>query len=132
MPEFFHYTCDHGLESLGDEGKLLPGAAFIAARVYDRMPAWQQTLADLIWLTDLDYPMRDALGLTSVRLACDRTRHRYRVVGYVPMRYTATRRDLPKRLRDEVESASGALPRHWWVAHTPVPVVYDPIPRGVA
>jgi hypothetical protein len=124
---FYHYTCDHGHEEIGDSGHLKPLSALVGPASYASWSKWQLPMAELIWLTDLNEPIRDGLGLTMKQSTCDRTRHRYRAVGYLPARYTAIRRDLPKRLRDDLESVPGVLPAHWWVAWTPVPVVYDPI-----
>lgn len=126
---FYHYTCDHGHEAIGAAGSLKPPSELVDPSTYANWPQWQRPLMEMIWLTDLPEPIREALGLTR-KTTCDRTVHRYRVVGFIPMRYTAIRRDLPKRLRGDLESASGALPVHWWVAYTPVPVVYDPILTG--
>lgn len=44
-------------------------------------PQPQPTLGGvrLLWLTDLMVPRREALGLTSSLLSCDRLAHRYRV-----------------------------------------------------
>jgi hypothetical protein len=93
----YHYTCDHGRAELGDSGKLIPPTALIPPSAISRHPKWQQTLFDLIWLTDLDVPLREALGLTSNTVTCDRTQFRYRVEGYSAMRWTVVRRDFPKK-----------------------------------
>ena len=124
---WYHYTCDHGHHGITVDGTLLPTRELIDPSVYQQTPAWRRALLDLIWLTDLDAPDRAALGPTSHSLTCDRTRHRWRAIDYTPMRYTAIRRDLPQQTRRELESATGVLPMHWWVAYTPVPAVYDPI-----
>ena len=127
MKTLWHYTCDHAQDSIGDEGLLVPALAQIGAAAAGRMPSWEKAVAGLVWLTDLDSPLRNELGLTSNSIGCDRTRHRYRVVGYSAVHYPTIRRDLPKRAREALESAEGAMPMHWFVAYTPVPVVYDPI-----
>ena len=115
----YHYTCSHGRADLGDEGHLLPGASLTSAQL--AMP-WT---ASLVWLTDLPAPIRDALGLTSNFIRCDRTRYRYRVVDPThTVRWVLVARNYP---RAEIENAPGVLPMHWWVADRPVPVVYDPI-----
>jgi hypothetical protein len=125
---FWHFTCDHGRRGIGDTGMLVSASTQVDPDRLHRLPAWRRALMDIIWLTDLDVPDRLALGLTSKMLDCDRTAHRYRATTYKPIRYVSFRRDLPKRLRDELEDASGALPMHWWMAYTPVSVVYDPLP----
>jgi hypothetical protein len=124
---FWHYTCDHGHRGISVDGKLVTPVTLAKSTAYERWPAWRRALLDIIWMTDLDAPDRAALGLTRNTIPCDRTAHRYRVVGYNPIRYADFRRDLPKRLRDHLEEAPGVLPMHWWMAYTPVPVVYDPI-----
>jgi hypothetical protein len=125
---WYHYTCSHGHAGITKTGRVLSTVDLVAqAGTVATMSAEVRRTAELIWLTDLAEPIRDALGLTSEAIACDRTRYRWRVVDYKPVRYVAMRRDLPRALRDSLESAHGALPMHWWVAYTPVPVVYDPI-----
>ena len=105
-PTLWHYTCQHAHDKITDT--LRPG------------------LDGFVWLTDLDAPYMQALGLTRYLLACDRTAHRYRVTDtrdvmpYVTIRSTL---DTLRRVGLEVD---GTLPRHWYVSTTHVPVVYDP------
>ncbi len=129
---FWHYTCTHAHAKIGVTGTLTPLRDLVSDEAFAGWPAWRKRTLDIVWLTNLDQPWREALGLTSKTLGCDRTAHRYRVIGYSPMRYTAVRRDLPKLLRDGLENAPGAMPVHWWLAYTPVPVVYDPVLVGAA
>lgn len=130
---FWHYTCEHSQRKMGDTGMLLPLRQLVGADPLARhLSGFRAPLGHIIWLTDLDSPIADALGLTRNSLRCDRTAHRYRVVDYVPMHYPSVRRHLSKKLRDELETAPGAMPSHWYVAYTPVPVVYDPILSAVA
>lgn len=124
---WWHFTCNHGHAGIVKTGRLLPTTSLVDASAVARMAATQRRVAELVWLTDLADPVRDALGLTSHEIACDRTQHRWRAVNYRPIRYTTIRRDLPQPVRAGLESAPGVLPMHWWVAYTPVPVVYDPI-----
>ena len=124
---FWHYTCEHGRKEIGETGRLISATALAGPQRFALMPKWQQLIASIIWLTDMDLPDRAALGLTRNTITCDRGAHRYRVVDYMPIRYVDHRRELPKRMRDELESAPGVRPMHWWMAYTPVPVVYDPI-----
>jgi hypothetical protein len=116
----YHYTCDHGHALLGSgSAVLVPGQ-----EQTDKQVPWP---GRLVWLTDLDKPVRDALGLTSHILACDRTRHRYRVTNPDrTVRWVTVARNYP---RDEIEAELGARPMHWWVSPGPVPVVYDPLAR---
>lgn len=123
--DLWHYTCDHAARKI--DGVLTPGAdrieriAELAKRGL-RVP-WTTRL---VWLTDLDYPDRDALGLTSTLLTCDRTAHRYRVLDVdqcVP--WTSVRRDFPRH--EWIEAAPGVMPRHWFVAFGPIRCEYAPI-----
>lgn len=124
----YHYTCQHGRDGLGEDGRLLtlaqqnPGVG---------MPPAIQELSQLIWLTDLETPNRAALGLTSRLLRCDRIQYRYRVTDpSVARPWVDMRRSATPALVAELESAFGALPMHWWVATAPVRVQYAPM-RGV-
>lgn len=112
VPTLYHYTC-------------ADGAALIDAELVLR-PNEHPMLPDvpLVWLTDLDSPVRGALGLTmGARITCDRTRHRYTVAdpdGCIP--WVALARLLPRHVRDAFE-APPAMPMHWWVSAQPVPVL---------
>lgn len=132
----WHYTCDHGRDGIGDFGVLRSTVDLStkAAAVAKRDPRLRELLS-WVWLTDLDTPMRDALGLTSYLSECDRTAHRYQVLdgraGIV--RWTEARRYFAGELRDELEGAPGAMPRHWFVAPSGVVrVVYLPLVRASA
>jgi hypothetical protein len=116
----FHYTCDHGAERIDGDGFLLPSP--------------HPLLPDAVtWATDLDEPLRPALGLTSDSglITCDRGTVRYEVQpveveagAFVPwVRYA---RPLSWQVRHALEAARGAMPMHWYVARRPVAVV----PRG--
>lgn len=78
------------------------------------------------WFTDLDVPIRDALGLTSTILACDRTRCRFRVTDastVTPWVQAAARRTPWGQY---LEQTDGARPMHWYVSTEPVPVIEAP------
>ena len=112
----YHYTCDHGHRLIG--GTIVPGET-LGRYDYDGPHVYA-------WFTDLAHPNRDALGLTSTILSCDRIEHRYRVTDTRDLIHWAhVRRDHPWAAL--LESAPGARPMHWWVARHPVPVTYDPI-----
>jgi len=116
----YHYTCSHGHDSLGAGGLLQPGST-LAPQL--NMP-W---MTEFVWLTDMAVPERDALGLTMRVTRCDRMRYRYRVAddnGVLP--WTVVARTLHRGFRDEVESAPGVRPAHWFVSRSPVPAVLDP------
>lgn len=107
----FHYTCDHAVSAIRLEGVLRPSPHL--------------ALPDpLVWLTDLDQPWREELGLTSRITACDRTAHRFTVDveadAVLPWGVYAHRRRISREIRDGLEG--GALPMHWWVALDPIPI----------
>lgn len=110
LPTLYHYTCDHGHQGIGS------GTGVLLAR-------------GLAWLTDLEVPIRDALGLTSVILSCDRTRHRYRATDALEhvRPWMEVRRQVPAAWVEALETTPGAAPRHWWVSSWPVMVEYDPL-----
>lgn len=115
MTILYHYTCGHTRVKLGSRTATL------------RPNTVPGLMSPLVWLTDLDKPIADALGLTSLLLLCDRTEHRYRVTDNTSAaRWISVRRRHP--LRHALESAPGARPMHWWVSSLPVPVIYDPLP----
>ena len=68
-----------------------------------------------LWLTDLDVPFRDALGLTSNILDCDRTEFQLRLSDPSHAKpWTEVRRDYPELWN--LERAYGAQPMHWYVS----------------
>jgi hypothetical protein len=106
----YHYTCaDHGRPGIDRDGVLRPNSH-----------PWLAT--PLVWLTDLDQPWREALGLTSNLLSCDRAAVRYTADPSGCVRWTVWARRLPRDLREVFESAPGVLPGHWWVSERPLPV----------
>ena len=120
VSELYHYTCDHGHRLI--DRYVVPG---------DSLGRYDLDGPHIYaWFTDLARPLRDALGLTSTILSCDRTQHRYRVTDRRDLiHWRHVRRDHAWAI--DLESAPGARLMHWWVARHPVPVVYDPI-RGAA
>jgi hypothetical protein len=118
----YHYTCEHGRESIGRRGFVLPMADHApraAALLHERY----RGMATLAWFTDLDAPVADALGLTGRTIQCDRTAYRYRVTdtaGIIAWLRTPARGTFWGR---QLEREPGSLPRHWYVTRTPVPVV---------
>jgi len=124
--ELYHYTCEHSAEALGKgEVTLLPMVDLIGKP--DPVPdLWWPGRA--VWLTDLDRPERNALGLTSNILLCDRTTHRYRVLSAARVyRWTTFARTLPRESRALLEYTYLARPAHWFVSAHPVPAVFDPV-----
>lgn len=122
-PALYHYTCDHGHSVLGQSGTLLPGSMLVDEDVPLPWPS------QYLWLTDLDVPRRNALGLTQHVISCDRTQYRYRATNTTTtVRWLAlTARDHHLAELGRVLTTRGADPRHWWVSTEPVPAVYDPL-----
>lgn len=116
MNRLYHYTCGHGRQRIGSMGRLLPNG------IPGVIPA-------LVWLTDQDQPDREALGLTSTFIACDRLEHRYAI-------HPADARDSAVRWLDSPARAGmppaavadlehGRDPELWYVAAVPVRAVVD-------
>jgi hypothetical protein len=121
----WHYTCYHGRRGIGKEGVLLSIAARFGG--VPGVPAEVRRNLELIWLTNLDVPHADALGLTRRVIRCDRTRYRYRVTDPAAAApWMDVRADYPPEFVTTLEGVAGVMPRHWWVATQPVPVRYAP------
>lgn len=107
----YHYTCNHGLNGIIADRKLLPNP-----HPWIGHP--------LVWLTDLDVPDRAGLGLTAHHITCDRTENRVEV-AYNPVirpwTEWATWTQVPYLVRDTIEGGGG-LPMHWWVSTVAVPL----------
>lgn len=125
-PTLYHYTCVHSRRQIGDAGILKPAGSLIDAEL-DGSP--ESMAARFVWLTDLRTPVRDALGLTSVLLKCDRTQYRYRVGDHeTALPWIEVRRmAIAKGFGPQVEAleSGDARPRHWWVSPWPVAVELD-------
>ena len=108
----WHYTCSHSADGIRADRELRPHP-----QVWLPEP--------LVWLTDLDDAWREALGLTSHTLRCDRTEHRFQVLDTAGVvwwpTYARTIR-LAGAVRQGYDQAPGAQPVHWWVSTEPVPV----------
>jgi hypothetical protein len=92
-------------------------------RLTERMPADRQWMLTIAWFTDLPEPMREALGLTSATLPCDRTEWRVTVSDpsmLIPWSRFARDRGVPRRQREDLERYG--RPAHWWVSEEPVPI----------
>lgn len=124
MSALYHFTCEHGYADLGpatfeEPAEVKPGVLITPDK---RLP-WTSKFA---WFTDMPNPDRESTGLTSILTKCDRLAYRYRVLdddGIQP--WTDVARYLP-RVREQIEQADGARPRHWYVSLTPVLVYYSP------
>ena len=107
----YHYTCRDGERGIDHDGFVRPNA-------HPFLPK------PLVWATDLATPYREPLGLTSFSLSCDRTEVCYEVAteGFVPWVRWA-RDHVHWSVREELESAPGVMPRHWWVSEVAAEVV---------
>lgn len=109
----YHYTCTHAWPKIQKARQLIP------------MP--QPILAEpLIWLTTLDVideQARDALGLTSNLLSCDRTQVRVDVGAdcALPWNVYANAANVPKYIRNLLETLP-ADPASWWISTSPIPL----------
>lgn len=117
----YHYACSHTVELLGSPARLLP--AWEHAPNTRGLPhsRW-------LWLTDLATPDTWGLGLTGLITRCDRTEYRYEITEHgLVVPWTSVRRSMPPEIREDLEGAPGALPRHWFVTEDPaVGVLSDP------
>lgn len=116
-PALWHFTCRHGAKRIGRGNALLVPQGGIHP-----VAGWPP----LLWFTVLAEPDREATGLTSETISCDRMEHRYAVgPGSVCVPWLAS----PWR----ASTASGLLadledygdPEHWWVADRAVKARWD-------
>ena len=111
MTALYHYTCQHSRPGILAAGALRPNP-------HPWLPE------PLVWLTDLPEAWREALGLTSHTLRCDRTAYRFKAADTrTAIRWLTYRRSLPVHVAAAIESTPGAMPAHWWISTTPVPIV---------
>lgn len=111
-PVLYHYTCtDHGHPGIYGSGEVRPG------------------MDGVVWLTDLEVPVRDAIGLTRVSTKCDRGAVRYRVdtADRRVVSWMEFRRGVTRDIIDDLETFPGAMSRHWFVALEAMPATYDPV-----
>lgn len=106
----YHFCCDHSVEGVRADGEVKP------------MSTHPYLGVALAWFTDLDFPDRDGLGLTSDFIGCDRTEWRVTVEGNAETWTSWARRHQVRReVRDILEEF--ARPAHWWVSESPLRVV---------
>lgn len=123
MTALYHYTCAHRAPLVRADGVVIPG------HHQKRDPGYSSGIraipwAAFAWLTDLEVPAREPLGLTMDLLRCDRTEFRFRAVeGAVLVPWVSVRRMYPWSVYLE---QAGARPAHWYVSPDPVPVIESP------
>ena len=121
MPDLFHFTCAHRAPLIRADGYVRPLAELLDTEPARLVVPW----GAFAWFTDLAVPIRDALGLTSSILKCDRTEYRFRVFPPVEVtQWASVRREFPWAW--ELETADGARPMHWWISADPIPVIEAP------
>jgi len=104
----YHFTCSHGAEGLGRSGFLNPTPHPLLG-------------SSLSWMTSLPDPARDAVGLTSTILDCDRMETRWKVTDQTRCRrWVDIRHEFNSDAVEILEAFSD--PSSWWVASVPVPV----------
>lgn len=115
----YHYTCAHSINGIRKVGSLMPNRHPLLGGM------------ELVWLTDLDHPDVNGLGLTSHHITCRRTEYRI-VVDVEPglhvFHWPAFARELLRHDRyragvHELNAADGALPMHWWISSYALPIV---------
>ena len=122
MSALYHYTCDHGAELIEREGHVKSLYDVLGGDEGDGNALMNIPQSHFGWFTDLAEPNREALGLTSITLGCDRTAHRFRVTDATEVTWWLdVRRYHP--ILWHLEEADGAMPAHWWLATEPVPAV---------
>jgi hypothetical protein len=109
----YHYTCRDGARGIHHTGTILPNP-------HPLLPS----LPPLVWLTDLPVPDRQALGLESTILTCDRTEVRITVdAAKTPIyRWRDFAADRGMRRRDRRPFERGRQPDRWYVAVQPIPL----------
>lgn len=114
----YHFTCRHAASRIAKSGLLVP----VPQKQLD--PAGR---LHLTWLTDLDTPDKDGLGLGSVRSPCDRTEVRFTCdvdpddVARWPEAALALGFGVFHPARQLLEYGD-RLPGNWWVSLAPVRV----------
>jgi hypothetical protein len=100
----YHYCCDHSVAKVTRRGFLYPQHQPLLGAIA------------LVWLTDMDRPDRDGLGLTSNILQCDRMDYRYICDrDYVePWAVFAERKGISPLVRIGLEE--GRMPERWFVS----------------
>lgn len=120
MSPLYHYTCSCSLDGIRRDGFLRPYPHPLMRRY--PLPG-AEPIAGLVWLTDLEVAWREALGLTSKVVKCDRTEHRFQAADEsTAVPWIKFRRRVHAAVRAALEEAEGALPAHWFVSTVPVPV----------
>lgn len=110
---FWHFCCKHSAQGVDRDGYLRPNP----------QPALRGI--PLVWLTDLDVPDAEGLGLTnrSGLITCNRTECMYVVETDMAESWTewVRWRGIDRLTRDAMELYG--RPRHWFLVEGEVPVL---------
>lgn len=114
-PQLYHFTCDKGARLIGRYNCLIiPQGAHPVC-------GWS-----LAWFTTETAPDREATGLTSALVTCDRMAFRYTITDPSPcVPWTGSRwqEETPAAFRRVMEKHGDA--EHWWVSDRPVRAALD-------
>jgi len=107
--KLYHFTCDHGRAGIGKRGTIKPVALL--------SPNARRSIDNWVWMTSDPNADRDALGLTSVTLPCDRMEFMYEVrrpLDAVPWLESKARADMSPVEVGMLESHG--RPECWYVS----------------
>lgn len=121
-PSLYHFTCDHGAEAIQADGFIRPMTPW-PVNVGD-VPTGMAHAPPVAWFTSDPMPSRDAVGLTSVLLDCDRMAYRFQVgpVRAWPWRSFAAMHGCTEEYYRGLVGTYWGRPDTWYVATRPVPV----------
>lgn len=117
----YHFTCtDHGVTGIANTGIIRPWSHPLLAE-----------LGPIIWMTDLPAPSREAVGLSSGFLACDRLEWCFEITTAAvrPLLWWPEIRHFCN-VSTVTDLEAGARPSHWWLTTVPIDIelscVIDP------
>lgn len=115
MSSLYHFTCAHARRDIGTGPRCL------------LVPHPHPLLGcKVLWLTSLDAPDPDEVGLTQSFIRCDRREFRYEVLDLAHCRtwYDSAERDAaPGDVRRALELYG--RPDTWWISDVPVVARFD-------
>lgn len=116
----YHFTCsDHGARWIREDGEI--------------RPRFHQVLGDeFAWFTPFASATARELGLTRVRLSCNRMEHRFDVDvdDAVALPWLGIRDQFEPWAVSMRESAPGAKPATWFLTRVPVRLSLSSIPEA--
>lgn len=115
MSGLWHFTCEHAAASIDRSGILLPNP-------HPLLPE----IGPVVWLTNWRTAGRDALGLTSETLTCDRMEVCYSVIAPLAVPWAWVRDDLDPEAVAALERFS--RPETWRLSLVPVSASRERVP----